>query len=346
MLQQNALSVEMRDKRISANEGLLPTIFYALPQNTMKAMLESVPYAIRTAFIQGGNLLHTYSNAKEVYEALKSLDFLVVTDFFMTPTAALADIVLPVATYLEIDSLHISEYALTVNVIQKVVKIGECWSDLKIFNELAKRMGLSKYFWETDTQALDFILKPVGLTFEEFRRVGMVTGSWQYRSYEKNGFKTPSKKIELYSNQLKEWGFDPLPIYHEPSESPLSEPELAKEYPLVFTNSKLASYKHAGWRQIKSVRKTHPDPLVVINTETARRSGIQEGNRVYIETKRGRITHKAMLSPNIDPRVIILEHGWWFPERKDSAMYDWAESNSNILTDSKKPYAREMGSAP
>jgi anaerobic selenocysteine-containing dehydrogenase len=343
--QRNVLPPEIRNKRVSAAENLLPMAFYALPQNIVKAILKADPYPIRAVFVQGGSLLHTYSNTKEVYEALKSLDFLVVTDFFMTPTAELADIVLPVATYMEIDSLHESEFSPTVNVIQKVAEIEECWSDLKIYNELAKRMGMGKYFWEEDKQALDFILKPTGLTFDEFRRVGVITGTKQYRRYEKDGFNTPSKKVELYSDRLKELGFDPLPVYHEPPESPISEPQLAKEYPLVFTNWKLAAFQHSAGRQLRNLRKAHPEPLAVINTETANELGIKESNWVYIETRRGKIKHKATLSSTIDPRVVMLEHGWWFPERKDAEMYDWAESNLNILTDNKKPYAREMGSA-
>ena len=345
LLQQNALPTEVRNKRLSAREGLLPTIFYVLPQNLVTAMLEADPYPVRAAFIQGGSLLHTYSDANDVYKALNSLDFLTVTDFFMTPTAALADIVLPVATYLELDSIHESEYAPIVNVIQKVIEGEECWSDLRIYNELAKRMGLGKYFWENDTQALDFILKPTGLTFDEFRKVGMITGNKQYRKHEKSGFSTPSGKVELYSSRLKEWGFDPLPVYHEPPESPLSELELAKEYPLVFTNWKLASFQHSAGRQIKSLRKTHPEPQAIINSETGKELGIKEGTWVYIETKRGRIKQKAVLSPSIDPRVVILEYGWWFPERKEAGLYGWAESNLNILTSNKKPFAREMGSA-
>lgn len=344
LLQQDVLSPGVRAKRISAGEGILPITFYALPQNLITAMIKATPYPIRSAFVQGSNLLHTYTNAREVYKALKSLDFLVVTDFFMTPTAELADIVLPVGTYLEIDSLHESEYMPVVNIIQKVAQIGECWSDYKIYNELAKRLGLGNYFWEDDKKALDFILKPAGLTFDEFRKAGVISGSKQYKKYEQNGFNTPSGKVELYSSQLEGWGFDPLPVYHEPPESPYSEPELAKEYPLVFTNWKLAPFIHAGGRQIESLRGSHPEPLATIHTETASKLGIKEDDRVYIETKRGRIKHKATLTPNIDPRVVILEHGWWFPE-KNSEMHHWAESNLNILTDDKPPYAREIGSA-
>ena len=345
LLQQEALSPDVRAKRISADDGMLPIIFYALPQSIVKAVIEADPYPIRAALVQGGSLLHTYTNVQETYKALKSLDFLVVTDFFMTPTAELADIVLPVATYLEIDSLHESEYMPAVGVIQKVAQIGECWSDYKILSELAKRLGLGNCFWEDCKQALDFILKPAGLTFDEFRKVGVISGSKQYGKYEKNGFDTPSGKVELYSSQLEEWGFDPLPVYHEPPESPYSEPELANEYPLVFTNRKLAPFQHSGGRQIATLRGSHPEPLVHIHTETASKLGIEEDDWVYIETKRGRIKQKAALTPNIDPRVVILEYGWWFPERKASELYGWAESNLNILTDNKPPYAREMGSA-
>jgi len=345
LLQQDVLPQDVRANRISATEGMLPIIFYALPQSIVKAIVEGVPYSIRAAFIQGGNLLQTYTNAQETSEALKDLDFLVVSDFFMTPTAALADLVLPAATYLEIDSLHPSDYPPTVGVIQKVTQIGECRSDYKIWQGLAKHLGLGDYFWEDDQQVLDFLLKPAGLTFDEFREVGVISGAKRYRNYERSGFNTPSGKIELYSSRLEEWGFDPLPVYHEPPESPYSEPELAKEYPLIFTNQKLAPFHHSGGRQIPSLRGSHPDPMVTIHTGTASKLGIAEGDWVYIETKRGRIQHKASLTPNIDPRVVILEHGWWFPERGASALYGWAESNINVLTDNKMPYAREMGSA-
>jgi len=334
---------ELRARRIGAEEGVLPTFFSALPQKLVKAMLTSKPNPVRAAFVQGGSLLHTYSNAREVYEALKSLDFLVVADYFMIPTAELADIVLPAATYLEIDSLRNSENMPVTSVIQKVAQVGECWSDCKIFSELGKRLGLGEHFWETDEQTLDFILKPAGLTFDEFRELGILYGSKQYRSYEKNGFNTPSGKVELYSSQLEEWGFDPLPVYHEPPESPFSAPEMTEEYPLVFTNMKLAPYLHSSGRQIKTLRDSHPEPLVTIHPDTAGKLGIQDSDWVYIETKRGRIKHKATLSPNIDPRVVIMEHGWWFPEKKTD-MYGWAESNLNVLTSSDPPYAPELGS--
>jgi anaerobic selenocysteine-containing dehydrogenase len=336
--QRNAISLVKRAKRIGAEENVLPTYFSALPQKLIKAMLTSQPYPIRTAFVQGGSLLHTYSNTLEVYRALKSLDFLAVSDLFLTPTAELADIVLPAATYLETDNIH-NRYA--TGVIHKVAQVGACWSDNKIINELGKRLGLGRYFWENEMQLLDSLIKPSGLTFEEFREVGFIRGNKVYRDYEKNGFQTPSGKVELSSSQLEEWGFDPLPVFHEPPESPFSA--LAREYPLVMANSKIHGYAHSQGRQIKSLRQVHPEPVVTMNKKTAKALGINDGDWVYIENRRGRIKQQARLSPRIDPRVVILEHGWWFPE-KSADMHGWAESNMNVLTDNNPPYARELGS--
>lgn len=338
--QRDALPPELRKKRIGAEENVLPTYFSALPQKLVKAMLTSQPYPIRSVFIQGGNLLATYSNTREVYRALQSLDFLAVSDLFLTPTAELADIVLPVATYLEMDDIH-SRYA--TGVIQQVVPAGECWSDRRIINELGKSLGLGKHFWENESQILEFLIKPAGITFDEFRKIGFIRGKNLYREYEKKGFNTPSGKVELYSEQLGKWGFDPLPVFHEPVESPFSSPELFKEYPLIMTNSKVYGYVHSGGRQLDSIRRLHPDPLVTINSKTARGLGIDNGDWVYIENRRGKIKQKAHLSNSIDPRVIITEHGWWYPEER-AAAHGWDESNINILTDNNPPYARELGS--
>ena len=81
----------------------------------------------------------------------------------------------------------------------------------------------------------------------------------------------------------------------------------------------------------------------ILNTETADELEIKDGNWVYIENKRGRIKQKAKLSSNIDPRVVIADYGWWYPEKSEN-MHGWKESNMNILTDNNPPYSRELGS--
>lgn len=66
---------------------------------------------------------------------------------------------------------------------------------------------------------------------------------------------------------------------------------------------------------------------------------------VYIETKRGRIKQKATLVDSLDPRVVVVDHDWWFPEKGAAELYGWAEANTNILTDNNPPFNPEMGSA-
>lgn len=338
------LAMEKRKARVGADLMQMPLFQDALPQSVIRAILEEDPYPIRVAYIQGANPLLTYSNATETYKALRKLDFLVVADMFMTPTAGLADIVLPVASYLEFDSIATTPYSPVVQVQQRVAQIGECRSDYQILSELAKRLGLGEYFWDSEEQCLDAILKLAGLTFEEFRKVGAILAIKHYRSYELSGFETPSRKVEIYSSQLRQWGLDPLPTYHEPPETPYSTPELTKEYPLILTSRKSAYYRHSGGRQISVLRGSHPEPIINIHAETAGKLGIEEGDWVYIETRRGRIKQKANLSITIDPRVVFVDYGWWFPEKGASDLYGWAESNINILTDDKPPYNPEMGS--
>jgi anaerobic selenocysteine-containing dehydrogenase len=337
---------EVRQRRVTALDKLLPIASSALPQDVIKAIQHGDPYPVRVAYVQGCNPLMTYSNAQEVYQALLNLDFLAVADMFMTPTAALADIVLPVASYLECDGIVVPAYSIPVALVQqKVTRVGECRSDYEIMRDLARRLGLGEYFWDDEEQCLDFILAPSGISFDEFRKIGVLVGSKQYRSYQSQGFPTPSGKVELYSSQLKEWGFDPLPIYYEPPETPYSAPELTREYPLVFTSGKRGCYRHSGGRQIASLRGSNPEPVTYIHPQTADRLGIADGDWVYIETKRGRIRQRAILLPDIDPRVVAVDYAWWFPEDGAADLYGWAKSNINILTDDKPPFNRETGSS-
>jgi anaerobic selenocysteine-containing dehydrogenase len=203
---------------------------------------------------------------------------------------------------------------------------------------------LGEYFWDTEEQCLDFILAPAGITFDEFKNIGFLKGTKEYRTYQTKGFPTPSSKVEIYSERLKEWGFDPLPAYYEPPETPFSTPELTDDYPFVMTSRRCTHYRHSGGRQIPSLRSTHPNPIVSIHPETAQRLGIGEGDWAYIETRRGRMKQKITLAPEIDPRVVVVEYGWWFPEEGPAASYGWDRSNVNILTDDQPPYNREMGS--
>ena len=339
---------DKKEKILSPEFRLATSMGFVPSQLIVKTILTRKPYPIRMMYLQGGNPLLSYANATETFDAMKQLDFLAVSEIFLTPTAQLADIVLPAATNFEFDD--IGHYGLPHGFIlarQKIIEPrGECWSDSKILNELGKRLGLAQYFWHDMGECLDEILKPAGLTYNEFKKVGLLRGKWEYKSYEGKGFNTPSRKIEIHSQQLKEWGFDPLPDYQELPESLYSTPELFKEYPLIFTSAKDPFYFHSSNRNISSLRRLSPNPIVLIHPETASLVGIGEGDWVSIETKRGRIRQMVKLSSDIDPRVIVLSFGWWFPERKDLELSGWKESNLNILTDNGPPYEPTLGSLP
>lgn len=316
-----------------------------IPQLFVKSILEEDPYLIKALCIFGSNPLVTWSNLKEVYRAFKKLDFLVVTDLVMTPTATLADIVLPAASYLEVDSCSVHAVAEPVVLArQKVAQVGECWPDMKILIELAKRLGLREYFWEDVQSFNDANLEPLGITFDELRQKGVPQVIRRYRKYEENGFNTPSGKVEIYSSLFEQWGYEPMPVYHESPETPYSAPELAKEYPLIFTSQHEDLFYHSQDRHLETLRKKKPGPVTIIHPETAGKLGIQEGDQVYIETKRGRIKQKAVLNAGIDPRVVSASYAWWFPEEGAEKQYGWEESNINILTDDKPPFNPEMGS--
>jgi len=162
---------EKKELRLGLDKKFLPLYQFAHPPTVIRTMLEGKPYPVRMAYIQGANPLLTYANAQETFKALMGLDFFVVADPFMTPTAALADIVLPSATYLEFDSIVNPPYYPVAQVQQKVAELDGCWPDFKILNEMAKKMDLGEYFWETERSFLDEILRPMGIDFDEFREM-------------------------------------------------------------------------------------------------------------------------------------------------------------------------------
>jgi thiosulfate reductase/polysulfide reductase chain A len=294
----------------------------------------------------GNNTLSTYANTALVYESLMKLDFMVCADLFMTPTAELADIVLPAASWPELNQLA-GLPTIAANVVlaqQKAVRIGECKSDEEIFVELARRMKLS-VGTETVEDVLDAQLAAgkIGMTFDELRQRGFVKVPFKYRKFEEQGFKTPTGKIELYSTRLEALGYSPLPRYGEPPESPISSPDVARDYPLVLTTGgRISFFFNSEHRQIGNLRKARRYPLAEIHPTTAARYGVVDGEWMWIETRRGRIQQKAKVTAGIDPRVIHVEHGWWFPEEPAPEYGVW-QSNANLLTDNHPPYDPAMG---
>jgi anaerobic selenocysteine-containing dehydrogenase len=329
------LPPEQRKKRLGGEQYKLASrVALISPKAAWDAILTGEPYPLKAGLLCGTNPVMTRANAKEVYEALKKLGFLTVIDFFLTPTAELADIFLPAATWLEQD--YVGDFWKRHGYVvarQKAVEIGECWQDHKIFQELGKTMGQEAYWWDRLEDALNYMLEPSGLTWDEFKERGYLKGEQTYRKYEEKGFSTPTGKVELYSTTLDKWGREPLPSYKEIPESPISQPGLLDRYPYILNAGlRTPTFFHSANYMVPWLREIRPDPIVEIHPETAKRHGIEEGQWVYIESPRGRIRQRAKLNNGIDPRVIVAEHGWWFPELKDPG-HGWDIANVNVLTD-------------
>jgi len=285
----------------------------AFNYDVWQAILAEKPYPIRALFCQGSNMLQAYSNSKMVLAALKRLDFFVGVDFYMNATTELADLFLPAATWMERDYVTCSDQVSANSAVlqQRVHSVGECWSDLKILNELAKRLGIGDRMFSTDEAFFDYLLRPSRMTFDDFRQIGLIELPWEYKKYQKNGFATPSGKIQLFDTKLEGLGFDPLPNYREPTESPVSTPELAKDYPLIITTGgRSPVFRHSEFRNISILREIVPDLYISIHPETARRYGVEENDPVIVESPRGKIEGKASFTWGIDPRVIQVPSHW------------------------------------
>jgi anaerobic selenocysteine-containing dehydrogenase len=218
--------------------------------------------------------------------------------------------------------------------------------------DLVKRIPWAdrKYVpWESVEEFNDFRVKGMGMTFEDFKGKGYVTVDPQYKQYEKRGFATPSGKVEIFSTILKRHGYDPLPNYTEPRESPLSSPELLKDYPyILITGARTIEYYHSSGRQIKPLRKRLPDPEIEVHPEAAQREKIEEGDWVWVETpqvKGERVRLKVKFASGLDPRIVHAQHGWWFPENP-APDHGCFESNIDVVLSDDPPREKICGSVP
>ncbi|MEM4699994.1 MAG: molybdopterin-dependent oxidoreductase [Candidatus Nezhaarchaeales archaeon] len=345
-MMSKALPEEVARKRLGGHHKLSSIGSVVPPMYVVKAILEGDPYPVKALVVFGSNPLLTWPNSRRVREALMRLDLLVVVDLFMTPTAELADYVLPAATWLEVDDVAFYFFrAGYVMARRKAVDVEECWPDHKIVIELAKRLGLREFFWDDVEGYLNYVLAPSGLTWREFAERGWLEAPKRYRKYLEEGFGTPSRKVELYSKRLEEWGFDPLPNYVEPPESPVSRPDLAREYPIILTTGARSPYFfHSEHRQAPSLRRLQPDPIVELGPETARRCGVEDGRWAWIETPRGRVRMRVRVLPGMLEGVASAQHAWWFPERPGPD-HGCFESNVNVLTSDEPPLDPCFGAA-
>jgi anaerobic selenocysteine-containing dehydrogenase len=235
----------------------------------------------------------------------------------------MADIVLPGATFMERDNFKVRGDIIYM-APQVIPTVGQGWPTWKLWFELAKKMGYTKEFpWSSLDEAIDEHLKPVGMTAAELKanvNGYKRPGSREYKKYEKNGFETPTGKIEFSSLELQNAGYNPLPDYVNPYENETNQ-TLKSKYPyIMMSGGRIQYFYHSQHRNIPELLRKSPEPVIEINPSDARAKGISEGDLVKITSPRGGITAKALFVESLGNGIVGMTHGW-------------NKSNINELTD-------------
>lgn len=351
-LEAGTISPELFEKRIGAKE--YPFVCQLMSTNHPDSVLDTLetfePYRLRMGVFQSSNVVGgAITSAQERWlEAMKdSFEFVCATELFQNPTTmALADLIIPLKTFAEHNTMVESHYGFNVafhGACNKAVDVVEGVSDLEFMMKIGERMFPD--YWSQFKGLEDYMAKvqlPKGYTWESFREEGIVQPEEIYRKCEKGlmrfdgqpGYMTPTGRIELWSTVYQEFGDDPLPYYIEPPFSPISTPELFEKYPFVLTTGgRTYTSFHSEHRQIDRLREIVPLPTVEINPAAAAGLEISEGDWVWIENQNGRVKQVAHLTEGIDERVVHAHHGWWFPEQdgEEPNLFGFRQSNINMI---------------
>lgn len=257
-------------------------LFYELVGNAQfmefpKAVLEDKPYPVKGLLINGASTLTSYPQPELWEEAYRKLDFMAVIDLFMTREARYADVILPAATYFEISSYQ--NYPDYVRLREPVIApVGQARNSLLILAGIADRLGYGDKYPQTEEAIIReaFAGRPELLAEMKADHGGarLEQPEHKYKKYElgllrpdgRNGFNTPSGKVEITSSILAKHGYDALPVYVDSVEGPLHDPELHSEYPLVLnTGARIMNTFRSQHQNIPSLVKMQDKPLVLMN---------------------------------------------------------------------------------
>ncbi len=324
----------------------------AHPDLVLRAMEVGEPYRISALIVEATNPLLTYADTHRVYNALMGLDLIVVIDYYLTPTAMIADWVLPAAAAMERPTFQ--AHGGVANMVYggpaACKPYYERKVDYEIFRELGLRLGQEDQ-WpeETFEQACAATLAPTGMDWETFCELGMCYQPPAYYKYllpldatdpasPPRGFATASGKVELVSETLYALGGERLPLpaenRHLCSESFVAEKEASGWRHLeLITGARKQPYNASMYLENPAFRKRYPAPLAEVSEQTARELGVEPGDNVVIATDNGQACFKVAVS-DIRYGLIHADYGWWHPEwdPANGLLGGMWESNVNTLT--------------
>lgn len=301
------------------------------PYGVVTVVPESIPEKLKAFLVIGGNPLVSMPDSNAFRDAFKKLDLLVVHDLFMTETARAAHYVLPACSHLEkwgvAYTYNVCHCIPFIMLRKKCIEpLHESRSEWRLFTELSKKLGLGPQFqWSSEEEMVAFELAPSGFSFDHLLKEKPEGVFYAEKKYERAEglFRSPSGRIELYSEALEKVGFDPLPTFLEPERGPKrGDKDFLKKYPLILSSgNRNLYYTHSQQRGVKTLKKACPEPFVEIGPKTAEEFGLKSSDMAVIETNRGRVKMKVKVDERVAEGVVLVPHGWG------------GEANANLLTD-------------
>ncbi len=303
-----------------------PRLGWVTARHFCRAALEGDPYRVRALVSFGNNMTVSQADGERTRAAIEALDLYVHVDMFMNPTAELADYVLPANTPWEREALR-AGFEITQEAVEYIQfrprmidPIGESRADYEIAVELAVKLGLGERFFDGDVRAgWDWHLAPTGIRLadliegEHAVRVPQSTAREKYARPREDGsvpgFATPTGRVELYSQQLLDHGYRPLPSFVRPLAGRHGRDGTA--LPLVLSTHKNGVYVHTSHRHVASLRRRAPDPHIDINGELAAARGLADGDWAEIETANGTTRARVRVDDDLHPTVVMADFGWW-----------------------------------
>lgn len=309
------------------------------PMDACDAMLESKPYPVRAAWFMVDNYAQQMSDRNKVVRALKSLDFMVCSDYVMSATADLADIVLPACTYLEKTDL-LSSNNFYLQYMPKIIEpLWESKSDLDAISMVATKMGHGKYFTKTADEYLQDILhigdpkaddNVKGLKWKQVTEGAphLNTPTVPYVAFHDKSFPTKSGRIEFYVERMIPFD-QQLPGFKEPIEATPTNP-LYKKYPLTFLSTHTRFRTHSQYVNLPWLKElnNNGEGFLEINPVDARARGIHDRDVVRVFNDRGQMKVRARLTEGIKPGVVNCYQGGWDTVR----VKHYIEGHPNNLT--------------
>ncbi len=298
-----------------------------------EATITGKPYPIKGWMVYATNLMQSLPNKDETIKAIQNLDLLVVVDIIPSEIAGWADVVLPESTYLErYDDLNNASFRQSfVSLRQPVVEApGDQKPNWWMAKKLAEKLGLGKYYpWKNIEEYLDTRLKGAGLSLAELKEKGVVTGN-KAPLYIEDGiepeFYTPSGKIEFYSTQLSEAGFDPVPKYVKPDEPPPEYFRLIFGRAPVHTFSKTQSYA--------LLHNLMAENELWVNANVANRYGLKSGEYIKLKNTDGVISNKIKVkaTERIRTDCVYMVHGFGQTSKQLRSTFKRGASDSQLIT--------------